>query len=413
MKYLIVNLYIMNEMNNELINSNLSVNLPSACSRCKSYPPILLCKDCFPFIYCCKECDNVIHSTEEKRRHERVLIEDLFNNQNQNSINLTNINYNNTLNSQSTIPSISQEYVNNLKKLYNDDKNEYINKNYDLEKELKITKINLQNEFNDLNNKYEELQKTKELEIEEIKKNYEHQLKTINSEKDAKINYLLQKNNELTQYNDDLMNRINFYLTELKNLNIDNKNNEKYLYDKIDMLKRDQNEIKKYFESKINYFQDNFGDDKSIFIKNCEDKLNKVRNDYLNEKKRLLDAIKEREEDLKKLYEQHKKEYDVNIKEYDKYKNRFLIREKEFQDMKTKYNDHVILIEEMKNEIEKNGKLYIEEVNKIKRLKRKAKNLLSHQNELSENINNITRLTHGNFLNKSKISRASTMKSKF
>ena len=383
MKYLIVNLYIMNEMNNELINSNLSVNLPSACSRCKSYPPILLCKDCFPFIYCCKECDNVIHSTEEKRRHERVLIEDLFNNQNQNSINLTNINYNNTLNSQSTIPSISQEYVNNLKKLYNDDKNEYINKNYDLEKELKITKINLQNEFNDLNNKYEELQKTKELEIEEIKKNYEHQLKTINSEKDAKINYLLQKNNE------------------------------KYLYDKIDMLKRDQNEIKKYFESKINYFQDNFGDDKSIFIKNCEDKLNKVRNDYLNEKKRLLDAIKEREEDLKKLYEQHKKEYDVNIKEYDKYKNRFLIREKEFQDMKTKYNDHVILIEEMKNEIEKNGKLYIEEVNKIKRLKRKAKNLLSHQNELSENINNITRLTHGNFLNKSKISRASTMKSKF
>jgi hypothetical protein len=67
----------------------------------------------------------------------------------------------------------------------------------------------------------------------------------------------------------------------------------------------------------------------------------------------------------------------------------------------------------MKNEIEKNGKLYIEEVNKIKRLKRKAKNLLSHQNELSENINNITRLTHGNFLNKSKISRASTMKSKF
>ena len=40
-------------------------------------------------------------------------------------------------------------------------------------------------------------------------------------------------------------------------------------------------------------------------------------------------------------------------------------------------------------------------------------NLLSHQNELSENINNITRLTHGNFLNKSKISRASTMKSKF
>ena len=67
----------------------------------------------------------------------------------------------------------------------------------------------------------------------------------------------------------------------------------------------------------------------------------------------------------------------------------------------------------LKNQIIKNEKLYTDEQNKIKRLKNKAKNLLNHQNELSTNMDNLTRLTQGRFIAKSKISRAPSMKSKF
>ena len=61
-----------NNHNNEDINDILTV--PDKCLRCKSAAPTVFCKECYPFIYFCQNCDEHIHTLMSKQTHQRSLI---------------------------------------------------------------------------------------------------------------------------------------------------------------------------------------------------------------------------------------------------------------------------------------------------------------------------------------------------
>ena len=58
--------------NNKILNDNITENIfkvPEKCRRCKTNPPDIMCKDCYPFVYFCINCSNNLHSMESKKSH--------------------------------------------------------------------------------------------------------------------------------------------------------------------------------------------------------------------------------------------------------------------------------------------------------------------------------------------------------
>ena len=67
------------------------LTIPDKCLRCKSAQPTIFCKDCYPFIYFCENCDDHVHSLSSKSSHIRSHISSLNINHNI-SGNINNLN---------------------------------------------------------------------------------------------------------------------------------------------------------------------------------------------------------------------------------------------------------------------------------------------------------------------------------
>ena len=42
------------------------LTIPEKCRRCRSNPPEIMCKECYPFIYFCLNCNTNLHSMQSK-----------------------------------------------------------------------------------------------------------------------------------------------------------------------------------------------------------------------------------------------------------------------------------------------------------------------------------------------------------
>ena len=113
------------------------------CERCKSENAVFYCEECSPFHNFCKRCDSIIHSLSIKINHQRKNlinipesnsnIKYISNDLNSNiSNNVNNLNLNNNNNSCENIINqnnelnqlYTNEYVTELKKLFDQEKNE-------------------------------------------------------------------------------------------------------------------------------------------------------------------------------------------------------------------------------------------------------------------------------------------------
>jgi chromosome segregation ATPase len=314
----------------DLENSNIQSQ--QLCNRCKVKQGEYFCNECSPFNIFCSNCDTFIHSLPSKRNHQRELIPQkiIYNETNQNESTLpfsnrsiqSNLNSNSQFISQNPIyvyennlknKNDSKTYINDIKNIYEGEKEELYNKNFILQKQLNDTQKKYESQILDLKNSINEIKAKNEMEIKNIIKNHETELKRIVNEKDNQINYLYNHNFELEKANDELVTKVNQY-SDLMNKNKfgfgDKMNNyENTIYS----LQRDNDNMKDFYEKKINFFSQNFSTEKNKIINSYEDTLEQLNNNYNDSKEKYNNIIKQRDDEIKDLIKQHRNETDKLI----------------------------------------------------------------------------------------------------
>ncbi len=311
---------------------NSNIQSQQLCNRCKVKQGEYFCNECSPFNIFCSNCDTFIHSLPSKRNHNRELIPQkiIYNETNQNESTLpfsnrsiqSNLNSNSQFISQNPIyvyennlknKNDSKTYINDIKNIYEGEKEELYNKNFILQKQLNDTQKKYESQILDLKNSINEIKAKNEMEIKNIIKNHETELKRIVNEKDNQINYLYNHNFELEKANDELVTKVNQY-SDLMNKNKfgfgDKMNNyENTIYS----LQRDNDNMKDFYEKKINFFSQNFSTEKNKIINSYEDTLEQLNNNYNDSKEKYNNIIKQRDDEIKDLIKQHRNETDKLI----------------------------------------------------------------------------------------------------
>ena len=156
----------------------------------------------------------------------------------------------------------------------------------------------------------EQLQTQKDNEIISLKEAHQYEIKTLTEDKNIKIAMLMKKNMELTQWNEELINKVNMYLKIMNNRNNEKATMNQDLENQITQLKADKNDLIKYYENKLTYFNNNYIEDKNHIISSYENKIEQLRNDYMENKKKMQSLIEQREMDIKSLIDEHRNEID-------------------------------------------------------------------------------------------------------
>ena len=311
---------------------NSNIQSQQLCNRCKVKQGEYFCNECSPFNIFCSNCDTFIHSLPSKRNHNRELIPQkiIYNETNQNESTLpfsirsiqSNLNSNSQFISQNPTyvyennlknKNDSKTYINDIKNIYEGEKEELYNKNFILQKQLNDTQKKYESQILDLKNSINEIKAKNEMEIKKIIENHETELKRIVNEKDNQINYLYNHNFELEKANDELVTKVNQY-SDLMNKNKfgfgDKMNNyENTIYS----LQRDNDNMKDFYEKKINFFSQNFSNEKNKIINSYEDTLEQLNNNYNDSKEKYNNIIKQRDDEIKDLIKQHRNETDKLI----------------------------------------------------------------------------------------------------
>ena len=368
--------------------SNEIISIPKLCTRCNIISPTIICGDCYPLIYFCSICDENIHEMKTMQNHKRISINEL--NKSIKNINNENI--------------ISDDYFNMIKSIIDKKKQKLMNKSYIENKVIENTKNDLDEKTNNIDTTMNDTFEKEELEkkkIEELK--YKNEMKKINIEKDNKIRNLLLKNEELSEYNKQLEEKLNVYINDLNDLINKNEYDNTYLNNQMNNSKNEYENILKYYESKLGYLNENIKDDKAIFINSCEEKMNIIKNYYLNEKERLLNGINQSENNLNLLCEQHRKNQDDIKNEIERQKLKDLLKNKESEKLFNQFLEQEKKIGELRINIKKNQFLIKGEKEKLKLAKKDNKRLLRIYHYLMKRLEILNKISRGKLLRKEEI----------
>lgn len=275
-------------MENETINDSKEY-----CSRCKMKEAELICNLCEPFKYFCSSCDEYVHTLPSKRKHSRTPIERrCYQNQNRelsySTHYKTNSNveysytdqfnktkYNNPIITQNSIEYNNTNYGNEIKKIYEREKEDIINKTTALEKNFDAVKNNLNEHIITLQNQIEDNNKKFNLNLNILEEENNMKLKKICNDKDNEIRQLLNKNRELDKCNEELLSRINEYIKDIHELKEEYNDKLSGFDYEIQQRDKDINEMKLFYENRLSQLSTNFNDEKAKLIHNYDKNIDR------------------------------------------------------------------------------------------------------------------------------------------
>ncbi len=300
--------------------------------------------------------------------------------------------------SRNTMPmNVSQNYINEIQRIYENEKEQLITKNYLLQKSMNTNAKSYENRISELENQLNEVTEKNGIDAKSLIDNHEAEVKRIVQEKDAQINYLYNQNLELEKANNELLSKLNEY-SDLINQN-------KLLYsDKltncestINSLNKDCEDIKDFYEKKLAFFTQNFSSEKNKIINSYEKTIEKLNDGYTDSKNRYLTTIAQRDAEIKDLINNNRADTeDLNQQLYELkkvneelqndiegFKKKIEEQNKEIRDDKSTIETLKVDIKRYKRELSQKEELYKEFEGKF--------------NESEKNNANLMRLTRGNF----------------
>ena len=285
---------IKNKNDGKIINSNNILTKPEKCKRCRYNPVEIMCKECYPFIYFCSNCSKNLHSINSKQNHQIIELKelnpDLFN---ENNINEEEEKIFNEFNGNENINNITKNYINDIKSLYLKEKNNFMKKSINYEKEKSIYSKTI----NELKNKLSNSENNKNEEIKILEQSKNDEFKNMLDCKDSKINFLLQKNEELSKYNEQLLSQISSNTKELNKLTLSSINLKQIIIHQnsiIELLNKEKSELKEKME-KIDLI---YIAEKKEMIKAYEEQIQKINKEYIQQKDKMKLILLQKENEV-------------------------------------------------------------------------------------------------------------------
>ena len=208
-----------------------------------------------------------------------------------------------------------EDYINELKRVYEREKEGLVNNVMILQKQLDIVRAESNERIYNLELQLNESNKNNALSVKFLQDSHENEQRKLFSEKDGEIKFLQNKILELEKSNFELLAKVNQnfdQLSHVKKINSDRVVALDYELKKKDL---ELNELKNFYEKRIVYISDGFVDEKAKIINSYEKNIEKINNGYKESKEKFLNLISEQEADFKNLYKRSKleEEYDINL----------------------------------------------------------------------------------------------------
>ncbi len=378
----------------------------SICNRCKVKQGEFTCNECTPFNTFCANCDAYVHSLPSKRNHNRLPLNSRNKISQMTSINMSQVDTsipfsNRSLQDTYVMENVSspqsQNYINEIRKIFEGEKEELINKNFLLQKSLNSTSDSLNQRIADLENQISEMNSKNAMEIKLLIENHEADLKRIVAEKDNQINYLYNQNFELEKANDELVHKVNEY-ADLVNQNKIIYGDKLTNYENtINSLHEDIDDIKNFYEKKISFFTSNFSSEKNKIINSYENTIEKLNIGYKDSKNKYISVINQRDIEIKELIMNHRNDTDKlnsTIAELKATIDSLRDDQEKLMKMNNEQKAEIDTLNESLERSKKEIKFHIREKSKIEKDSEVLQKDLSQLKVQNEKMH---RLTHGKF----------------
>ena len=392
--------------------------IDTLCNRCKTAPGNIACQECSPFNIFCTNCDTYIHSLPSKRQHNRVCLSPnplssspiqkqqlpSTSQTAQSQIETLPFSSTKSLEMTNTLLSPTQSYqqpvntyINDIKQIYEGEKEELRTQHYLLEKNFSNTSNALTQRIESLEQSLNETNTKHAMEIKLLIDNHDDEIKRIVSEKDNQINYLYNQNFELQKANDELLTKLNQYADVI--------NQNKLIYgdklgsyqNEICTLNKDLEELKTFYEKKIAFFTANFSSEKNKIINSYENTIEKLNEGYNDSKNKYLTVINQRDNEIKELIVAHRNEVEGlnnTIEELKSNVNMLRDDQEKLMKMNVELKAEIGSQGESFDRAKKEIRFHIKEKNKIER---EVEGLSKSYTELKVENDKMNRLTHGKF----------------
>ena len=376
---------------------SISTNQGIKCERCQSENAIVVCQACQPFHYFCHRCDSIVHSMRVKSSHLRQNINNLIN-KTLNSPFVESDNNNSTgkfgeLNKEINLPSSSKRFFRTLtpkkqkvsidNRLSSDKENISSNTGYNYPTANETFSKDYMNEINRIHNKEKEALQYKidtlENNIERLKLNFQNEMKLM---EERMNNILREKKNMEDKYN------------KIIDMTIKERDEKiGLLLNENNIMKEKNKVLEEKGKEKDNLLNKNIYDYNSQ-IEKLKNELNNARKDnsdlHKNHMNKVSEMVKTNNDNIKNLNEIHKKEIDEIY--YDgKLKNEKLIQqvENDLNKIELLKNENDKLRENVKKLERNNEILLCENQNMKDKIEEYAKNL-----EISQELNNNMKINY-------------------
>lgn len=311
----------------------------SKCNRCKLKEFVFDCNSCEAFPRLCRQCDTYVHSLPSKSNHIRnplkmaelettnsetremdssAIRQDTnkqanFDTEKDSYMkNDTSLQTQNSLNDQynfqcALLPSInnqySREYVNELKSIFEKERNSLVFKNSNLQNTLDRLKNSFSEQIAGLTSQIDESNKRHQYALRSLEENIENYYKALLIKKDEEINERDDKIRDLLESNRRISDQLNTSNIRLENseLNVKSKLNE--IQNLKDSQEKRLKEVSLYYEEKLREQErvnsESFKDTLRIY----EDKISLLGEEKDKSNFALQGKLKEVEIQLKELHD--------------------------------------------------------------------------------------------------------------
>ena len=249
----------------------------------------------------------------------------------------------------------TENYIKNIKTMYELDKQQLIeeNREYKLQNETEKNKLTDQILF--LENKVKSLQEKNQIDSKAMIDQFNFNIKKLTKEKDEQIHMLVNKNTELTQCNEELLNKLNKYLDIINDTKINLGAQISNLECENERLKKDNDNMKNFYEQKLKFYENNLEDEKNKLIYGYENQIQELKSNYENSKENFKKIMEERELDIKKLLNHEKVDVDRINKINVDYKNQIDKLNEEKINLLRQNEEQKLMIQNLQNSLDKSN----------------------------------------------------------
>ena len=191
--------------------------------------------------------------------------------------------------------NITSSYITNITQAHEQSKQKTFQTITSLQNEISSVKSHITSTVSAYEHKIKTLQHQHACELTSLRSQCASHYTTEITHKEDELKQLLTKNTELTQSNEDLLNKLTQYLNTINTTQQTHINTVNHLYSDNNSLKNDVNAVKASYERQMKLLQQNFEEEKNTLIYHYECIMKELKEGYEQSKVSYNKMIQQKE----------------------------------------------------------------------------------------------------------------------